>query len=91
MLLLFRFLELDEGSIRIDDVDISRLKLPQLRKCVIIASLLEIWTGSMDLTSESVRRAIAMLPQDPTLFSGSVKANIDPFGVFSDEQIWGAL
>jgi len=45
----------------------------------------------MDLTSESVRRAIAMLPQDPTLFSGSVKANIDPFGVFSDEQIWGAL
>ena len=41
MLLLFRFLELDEGSIRIDDVDISRLKLPQLRKCVIIASLLE--------------------------------------------------
>ena len=40
MLLLFRFLELDEGSIRIDDVDISRLKLPQLRKCDIIASLL---------------------------------------------------
>ena len=90
MLLLFRFLELDEGSIRIDDVDISRLKLPQLRKCVIIASP-GVWTGSMDLTSESVRRAIAMLPQDPTLFSGSVKANIDPFGVFSDEQIWGAL
>jgi len=89
MLLLFRFLELDEGSIRIDDVDISRLKLPQLRKCVIIASL--ACGGHMDLTSESVRRAIAMLPQDPTLFSGSVKANIDPFGVFSDEQIWGAL
>ena len=89
MLLLFRFLELDEGSIRIDDVDISRLKLPQLRKCVIIAPL--ACGGDMDLTSESVRRAIAMLPQDPTLFSGSVKANIDPFGVFSDEQIWGAL
>ena len=45
----------------------------------------------MDLTSESVRRAIAMLPQDPTLFSGSVKAKLDRFGGFSDEQIWGAL
>ena len=34
MLLLFRFLELDEGVIRIDDVDIARLTLKQLRGAI---------------------------------------------------------
>jgi ATP-binding cassette subfamily C (CFTR/MRP) protein 1 len=28
----------------------------------------------------TLRRAIAMLPQDPTLFSGSIRFNLDPFG-----------
>ena len=32
-----------------------------------------------------------MLPQDPLLFSGSVRANLDPWEEHSDETIWSAL
>eukprot|EP01043_Picozoa_sp_COSAG02_P026306 COSAG02_NODE_1512_length_12212_cov_4.145133_7_plen_219_part_00 len=67
MLLLFRILELDEGSIEIDGVDISTLGLSQLR------------------------RAIAMLPQDPILFAGSIRENLDPFGQHDDSQLYAAL
>ena len=31
------------------------------------------------------------LHQDPVLFSGSLRDNLDPFGRYSDSQIWSAL
>eukprot|EP01038_Epipyxis_sp_PR26KG_P011896 gene11896-15916_t len=43
----------------------------------------------MDL--ETARRAIAMIPQDPHLFSGTIRFNLDPFSVYTDEEIWSAL
>lgn len=36
MLLLFRFLELEAGAIFIDGVDISKVKLAELRQCIAI-------------------------------------------------------
>lgn len=38
-----------------------------------------------------LRRAIAIIPQDPTLFRGTIRDNLDRFNECSDEQIWGAL
>jgi ABC-type multidrug transport system fused ATPase/permease subunit len=38
-----------------------------------------------------LRRAVAIIPQDPTLFAGSVRKNLDRFGSCSDEQVWTAL
>ena len=38
-----------------------------------------------------VRRSVAVIPQDPTLFQGTLRYNLDPFGRHKDEDIWRAL
>ena len=40
---------------------------------------------------EDVRRALCIIPQDPVLFSASVRFNIDPFNESTDEDIWSVL
>jgi ATP-binding cassette, subfamily C (CFTR/MRP), member 1 len=34
---------------------------------------------------------LTIIPQDPVLFSGSLRINLDPFQKYSDDQIWFAL
>ncbi len=38
-----------------------------------------------------LRRAMAIIPQDPTLFIGTVRSNVDRFGECSDADVWQAL
>lgn len=38
-----------------------------------------------------VRRAISIIPQEPVMFKGSVRSNLDPFGIASDNELWHAL
>uniref|UniRef100_A0A4W6DVY8 ABC transporter domain-containing protein n=1 Tax=Lates calcarifer TaxID=8187 RepID=A0A4W6DVY8_LATCA len=38
-----------------------------------------------------LRSRITIIPQDPVLFSGSLRMNLDPFDAFSDEDLWKAL
>ncbi|CAH0547421.1 unnamed protein product [Brassicogethes aeneus] len=40
---------------------------------------------------EILRQNIAIVPQNPVLFSGSVKNNIDPLNEYNDETIWSVL
>ena len=40
---------------------------------------------------EDARAAITIIPQQPHLFLGSLRFNLDPFDCYSDEAIWSAL
>lgn len=44
-----------------------------------------------DMGLHDVRTKLTILPQDPVLFSGSIRMNLDPFDCYSDDEIWLAL
>lgn len=64
---LFRLVELSQGAIHIDGIDISTVGLYELRS------------------------RMAIIPQDPTLFQGTVRSNLDPFNTRTDLELWSAL
>jgi len=66
-LALFRVLEAEEGRIMVDGVDISKIRLSDLRS------------------------RLAIIPQDPVLFSGTLRSNLDPFDKHSDGELNDAL
>jgi ABC-type multidrug transport system fused ATPase/permease subunit len=40
---------------------------------------------------KTLRRNVGIVPQDPTIFSGTIRSNLDPFEEYTDQQIWDAL
>uniref|UniRef100_A0A673JHB0 ATP-binding cassette sub-family C member 10 n=1 Tax=Sinocyclocheilus rhinocerous TaxID=307959 RepID=A0A673JHB0_9TELE len=66
-LAVFRMVELNQGQILLDGVDISSVRLSNLRS------------------------RLAIIPQDPFLFSSTVRENLDPHGRHPDFRLLDAL
>uniref|UniRef100_A0A803TE13 Multidrug resistance-associated protein 4 n=1 Tax=Anolis carolinensis TaxID=28377 RepID=A0A803TE13_ANOCA len=53
-----------------------------------------IWIDKY-LTSElglhDLRKKISIIPQEPVLFTGSMRRNLDPFDEYTDEELWSSL
>lgn len=54
----------------------------------------QIKIDNIDISSiglDDLRSRISIIPQDPVLFTGTLRNNLDPFNQYSDTQIWIAL
>lgn len=45
----------------------------------------------LEMSLERARGLVSVIPQEPHLFSGTIRANVDPFQSYSDMDIWAAL
>ncbi|XP_028304304.1 ATP-binding cassette sub-family C member 8 isoform X2 [Gouania willdenowi] len=66
-LAFFRMVDMFEGRIVIDDIDISKLPL------------------------QTLRSRLSIILQDPFLFSGTIRFNLDPEMKATDQMLWEAL
>jgi ABC-type multidrug transport system fused ATPase/permease subunit len=61
--------------------------------------LVEISGGSITIDGVNIstvglhdlRSRLAIIPQDPTLFKGTIRSNLDPFHEHTDLELWNAL
>jgi ABC-type multidrug transport system fused ATPase/permease subunit len=67
MLTLFRLINVTNGTIYLDGLDIAKVGL------------------------DALRRQLAIIPQDPVLFSGTIRSNLDPWSTHTDARMWQVL
>jgi ATP-binding cassette subfamily C (CFTR/MRP) protein 4 len=47
--------------------------------------------ATSDLGLKDLRSSISIIPQEPFCFKGTLRFNLDPFGKYSDQDLWSVL
>lgn len=47
--------------------------------------------NTREIGTDSLRRNLAIIPQDPVIFSTTVRFNLDPFNTKTDDELWNIL
>jgi ATP-binding cassette subfamily C (CFTR/MRP) protein 1 len=91
----------DAGTCRVNPTfcDVLCCDIGKSSLLTALLRLVELESGSIridgldikQLGLHALRSAMAVIPQDPVLFSGSVRSNLDPFQQYSDEELWEVL
>lgn len=69
----------------------SSLIAALFRMATIEGSIIIDDLDTKDLTLEELRSKISIIPQDPVLFSGTLRYNLDPFDQYSDSALYKAI
>ncbi|KAM0789886.1 hypothetical protein ACM66B_006730 [Microbotryomycetes sp. NB124-2] len=70
----------------------SSLSLALLRFIVPAGGSISIDGRRVDETNlESLRSRVTLIPQDPILFTGTLRSNLDPDGEYDDHELWQAI
>lgn len=61
---------------------------------IIEATSGQIFVDGVDIATiglKDLRQVVSIIPQDPQLFEGTLRLNVDPVGIHDDAEIWTAL
>ncbi|KAF9080053.1 Multidrug resistance-associated protein 1, partial [Mortierella sp. GBA35] len=77
-----------------DEDPTKKAQVADLEKVEVDENGGSIWIDGVDISTvglEYLRQHLAIIPQDPTLFVGTVRENLDPFDQTPDSELWEAL